>query len=133
MAEMMMRDLISKSRLNDDIIVESRATSNYEIGNPPHPGALSELKKHNILVHEHHSKQITRNDFDTADLIIGMDHQNIDDLKRNAPSADVNKIHLAFESVNKNKVIEDPWYDHKFDRTYRQLAEVLPKWLDRLR
>ncbi|WP_125590769.1 low molecular weight protein-tyrosine-phosphatase [Companilactobacillus jidongensis] len=129
MAEMMMMELVSESNLSEVIGVESRATSTYEIGNPPHPGALSELKKQGVKIVEHHSKQINLFDFADADLIIGMDFQNIEDLKQMAPEQDIEKIHLAYESVNKNKVIEDPWYDHKFDRTYRQLKEVLPEWL----
>lgn len=130
MAEMIMKELVSKQGLTDQIIVKSRATSTYEIGSGLHTGAIAELKKHNINIDDHQARQIGQQDFDEADLIIGMDHQNIVDLKRMAPEADVSKIHLAYESLDQDRVIEDPWYDHKFGRTYRQLNEVLPKWLE---
>jgi protein-tyrosine phosphatase len=58
-----------------------------------------------------------------------MDQQNIVNLQKMAPLADKDKIHLAYEALGQTKVIEDPWYDHRFDRTYQQLAEVLPAWL----
>ncbi|WP_334332567.1 low molecular weight protein-tyrosine-phosphatase [Companilactobacillus sp. HBUAS59544] len=132
MAEMMMRDLVAQRDLNQVIEVESRATSTYEIGNSPHPGAIAELRKENIPLVPHSAKQISQTDFDSAALIIGMDQQNISDLKAMAPEADRDKIHLAYEIMNKQKVIEDPWYDHKFDRTFHQLSEVLPLWLDQL-
>lgn len=132
MAEMMMRDLVTQRHLDQVIEVESRATSTYEIGNSPHPGAIAELKKENIPLVPHSAQQISQADFDSAYLIIGMDQQNISDLKAMSPEADGDKIHLAYEIMNKQKVIEDPWYDHKFARTFRQLSEVLPLWLDKL-
>lgn len=133
MAEMMMKQLVDEQGLNSVIKVESRATSTYEIGNAPHLGAITELKKRNVPIVEHVAEQITLRDFEEADLIIGMDKHNIIDLKEMAPFSDRNKIHMAYEALDSDAVIEDPWYDHKFDRTYRQLAEVLPIWLEKLR
>ena len=129
MAEMMMKHLIEEKNLSDQITVASRSTSTYEIGNSPHPGAIAELKNKKIPIIDHHAQQITRQDFDEADVIIGMDQQNIVNLQKMAPLADKDKIHLAYEALGQTKVIEDPWYDHRFDRTYQQLAEVLPAWL----
>ncbi|AKP04014.1 low molecular weight protein-tyrosine-phosphatase [Companilactobacillus pabuli] len=132
MAEMMMKHLIEEKNLSDQITVASRSTSTYEIGNSPHPGAIAELKNKKIPIIDHHAQQITRQDFDEADVIIGMDQQNIVNLQNMAPSVDKDKIHLAYEALGQTKVIEDPWYDHKFGRTYKQLAEVLPVWLKTL-
>ena len=61
-----------------------------------------------------------------------MDKQNIIDLKQMAPSESQTKIHLAFESLSKDAEVQDPWYDHKFDRTYQQLSELLPAWLNQM-
>ena len=132
MAEMMMRNLIAQRNLSSEILVESRATSTYEIGNAPHLGAINELKQHGIPIIKHQAQQISQTDFENADLIIGMDHQNIIDLKRMAPPLTQNKIHLAFEALNQDSEVEDPWYDHKFDRTYQQLAKILPVWLTKI-
>ena len=129
MAEMMMKQLVAEAGLTDKVTVESRATSTYEIGNSPHPGAIRELQRQDVPVVEHFAKQITTTDFDNADLIVGMDRQNIIDLKELAPADDQNKIHLAYEVLNQDAEVQDPWYDHKFDRTYRQLLELLPLWL----
>jgi Protein-tyrosine-phosphatase len=133
MAEMIMRQLVDQQGLTSEIEVQSRATSTYEIGNAPHPGAIAELKQQNVPLVDHQAKQITTNDFETADLIIGMDKQNIIDLKQMAPQSAQSKIHLAFSSVNKDAEVQDPWYDHKFNRTYRQLTELLPAWLEKLK
>ncbi|MFC6176129.1 low molecular weight protein-tyrosine-phosphatase [Companilactobacillus huachuanensis] len=129
MAEMMMKQLVAEQGLIKEIQVESRATSTYEIGNPPHPLAIRELQKQGVGIVEHVAKQITAEDFKEADLIIGMDRQNLVDLKQMAPVIDQSKLHLAYKILNKDAEIQDPWYDHKFDRTYRQLQELLPLWL----
>ena len=132
MAEMMMKQLVVGNNLTAQIQVTSRATSTYEIGNSPHPGAIRELQKQGVPIVEHFAKQITTKDIEQADLIIGMDRQNIIDLKQRASVADQAKIHLAYEIVGTNEEVQDPWYDHKFDRTYRQLKALLPLWLDKV-
>lgn len=132
MAEMMMRELVAQKGMSDQIQVESRATSTYEIGHSPHFGTIQELKAHHVPIVEHRAKQITTADFESADLIIGMDKQNIIDLKQMAPDESQEKIHLAFESLSKAAEVQDPWYDHKFGRTYQQLSELLPAWLNQI-
>ncbi|KRK65461.1 protein tyrosine phosphatase [Companilactobacillus tucceti DSM 20183] len=126
MAEMMMREYIAENNLNNKISVSSRATEDYESGNPMHPGAVAELNKHSVQIVEHHSQKISQADFSEADLIIGMDHQNIIDL-RSMTNTYQDKIHLALEFMD-NKEIQDPWYDHKFDRTYSELSQAIPYW-----
>ena len=132
MAEMMFTELVNKAGLSDQFDISSRSTSTYEIGNPPHEGAIAELKKQHVPLIEHVGIQINDKDFQRADLIIGMDEQNIVDLKNMAPVGTESKIHMAYDVLNVHKAIKDPWYDHKFDRTYSELSEVLPAWLKEL-
>ncbi|AKP66493.1 low molecular weight protein-tyrosine-phosphatase [Companilactobacillus ginsenosidimutans] len=132
MAEMMFIDMVNKSGLNEQLDISSMATANYEIGNAPHPGAVAELRKQHIPIISHVAQQISSEDFETADAIIGMDDQNIVDLKKIAPSGTENKIHQAYDVMGIHKEIQDPWFDHKFDRTYTELSEVLPQWMKKL-
>ncbi|WP_125710032.1 low molecular weight protein-tyrosine-phosphatase [Companilactobacillus zhongbaensis] len=132
MAEMMFKDLVKQANLEDQFEISSMATSTYEIGNPPHPGAIAELNKREVPVIEHFGAQISDEDFKRADVVIGMDEQNIIDLKNMAPAGCSDKVKMAYDVLGVHKVIQDPWYDHKFDRTYSELAEVLPAWLKEL-
>ncbi|GAY74187.1 low molecular weight protein tyrosine phosphatase [Lentilactobacillus kosonis] len=126
----MFRHMVAQQSLQDSINIQSAATSSYEQGNPPHPGAIAELAKHNLSMTGQFSRPITSDDFAWADLIIGMDNQNIVDLTEMAPKQDVHKIHLCLNILDESgKEIADPWYDHRFDRTYNQLASSLPAWL----
>lgn len=129
MAEMMFDDLLQKNNLQSEFSVSSMATANYEIGNSPHPGAIAELKKHSIPLVAHQAQQITADDIAAADIVIGMDDQNIIDLKNIAPAGMSEKIKQAYDITGSSRAIKDPWYDHRFDRTFSELSEVLPLWL----
>ena len=48
MAEAMFYQLIKDHHLEDQVQVSSAATSNYEIGNRPHPGAQKILRKYHL-------------------------------------------------------------------------------------
>ncbi|MFT8400412.1 MAG: low molecular weight protein-tyrosine-phosphatase [Lentilactobacillus diolivorans] len=131
MAEAMFDQMVKKDNLENQIHVDSAGISNEEEGNSPHPGAQAEMKKHGIDISRMISRPITNEDFTWADLIIGMDSQNVYFLKQMAPKADQAKIHLCLDILpdEAGQDIPDPWYDHKFGRTYAQLSRSLPKWL----
>ncbi len=79
MAEFVMKDLAK----GYDIRVESRATSNWEHGNPIHPGTQRIFKRHAIAFdRQKRSQQISLKDLEVFDLIIGMDDENVADLQR---------------------------------------------------
>ena len=122
MAEFVMKDLTNQ------VYIESRATSSWEHGNPIHPGTQKTFRKHNISYDSTKtSQQISQKDFETFDLIIGMDSQNIQDLKRLAPSSVQEKI---FQFTDKS--VPDPWYTGDFDETYEIVKNGCSRWLDRL-
>ncbi|HFI0415092.1 TPA: low molecular weight protein-tyrosine-phosphatase [Streptococcus suis] len=122
MAEFVMKDLTNQ------VYIESRATSSWEHGNPIHPGTQNIFRKHNISYDSTKtSQQISQKDFETFDLIIGMDSQNIQDLKRMAPSSVHEKI---FQFTDKS--VPDPWYTGDFDETYEIVKNGCSRWLDRL-
>ncbi|MCH4172024.1 MAG: low molecular weight phosphotyrosine protein phosphatase [Lactobacillus sp.] len=136
MAEKMFQQMLQQAHLTDMIQVDSVATSNFEAGNTMHLGAVKELKAHQVPCKTHISRKIKAADFKAADYIIGMDFQNISTLERLAPDAAAKqKIHLAAEVLPDNRTFEiaDPWYTNDFSRTYQELADILPKWLDRIR
>lgn len=132
MAEMMFSDLVHRAGKDQFFQIASMATSNYEIGNAPHPGAIAELEKHQVPLIKHVGRQITADDIHDADVVIGMDEQNIVDLQNIAQKADQSKIKMAYDVLGVHQAIKDPWYDHRFDRTYAELSEVLPVWLKEL-
>ena len=132
MAEAMFLKELQAHQLTDQVTVASAATSTYEIGNRPHPGSQAIMQKYDLDDRGHTARQISSIDFDHADLIIGMDDQNLVDLKRMAPQQDQHKIHGINELVDgkEHEPIPDPWYTHRFQDTYDDLALAIPTWVD---
>ena len=122
MAEFVMKNL------TDEVYVESRATSSWEHGNPIHSGTQGIFRQHNIPYDlAKTSRQITAQDFQNFDYIIGMDASNVADLQKMAPSAYRDKIYpFADQSV------PDPWYTGDFEETYDLVLQGCQDWLKRL-
>ena len=58
------------------------ATSREEIGNPPHYGTRNKLRQVQIPLIAHHARQMTRQDYENFDFLIGMDSANIRNMTR---------------------------------------------------
>ena len=116
-----MAEYILKS-LDNNLKVESRATSTEEIGNDIYPNAKEVLKKHNIPFNKHYAKQITKEDFNNFDLIVCFDDYNINNLKR------LFKDYKKIIKLN-NKDVEDPWYTRDFDKVFNEIYDGCLKLL----
>ena len=68
--------------LEELFTIDSFATSREEIGNPPHRGTVNKLREVGIPLVPHRAKQISLEDYDKFDYIIGMDEVNIKYLNR---------------------------------------------------
>ena len=102
--------------LTNDILVESRATSTDEIGNDIYPNTKEQLRIHNIPFDRHYAKQITKEDFEKFDIIVGFDDANIRNLNRMfGESSKIRKLN--------NKDVDDPWYTRNFDKCYNEIYE----------
>ena len=101
--------------------IESAATSREEIGNPPHRGTVQKLHKEGIQVIPHQATQMTKEDYDKYDLLIGMDSMNMRNMQRIVGHDRENKMHLLTEYSGKGGSIADPWYTGNFDVTYEDV------------
>ncbi|CAJ2234095.1 low molecular weight protein-tyrosine-phosphatase [Fructilactobacillus sanfranciscensis] len=134
MAESMFKKMTSEKGIADYYQINSVATSSEELGNPPHPGAQAEMDQHQLNYNGHYSRPITAADISNADYIITMDESNLADLKQIIPNRDLSKLHLCMDIVpgQKGTSIVDPWYTHRFDKTYQMLNQSLPLWLKKM-
>lgn len=116
MAQSVLQFMVNKKKLSQCFEIDSAATSTEEIGNPPHYGTVSELKKHSIPVIPHRARQLTRADGDCYDYIIGMDSANIRNMKRIL--GDSSRIYKLMSFADMEKDVADPWYTGDFAETY---------------
>ena len=68
--------------LENMFVIDSAATSREEIGNPPHRGTVNKLRELGIPLVPHRARQVTLDDYDKFNYIIGMDTANIRNLNR---------------------------------------------------
>ena len=85
MAAMVFRYLAQQRHVSGEFEVDSAALSSEEIGNGIYPPARRILVKHGVPCTEHRARQITPEDFETADLIIGMEWGHLKKLRALCP------------------------------------------------
>lgn len=131
MAEFVFKDIVKKKNI-EDIYIDSSATSSEEIGNSMHYGTRNKLKEMNIEYGNHIVKKLTKQDYDKFDYIIGMEEQNIRDIKKIVGQDTKNKIYKLLDFSNNPRDIVDPWYTGDFDTTYNDVVEGLEGFLKHL-
>ena len=105
-SEYIMRDLVKKAGLSDEIYIESKGTSSEELGNPMYPPMRELLKKNGIDSSFHRARQIDASDYQKFDLLLVMDQYNLRNLSRVFIDTK-NKIKLL-PSFGGLKEIDDP-------------------------
>lgn len=123
MAEYVMRHLVAQAGAQDRIIVDSAATSRYQIGEQPHRGTKRVLAAHGIPCGFHKARQITKEDYDRYDLIVGMDAQNRWEILCIVKDDPKGKIHSLLDWADSPRDIADPWYTNDFNATYDDVLE----------
>ena len=119
--------------LKNMFVIDSAATSREEIGNPPHRGTVNKLRELGIPLVPHRARQVTLDDYDKFDYIIGMDTANIRNLNRMLKHDPEGKVCKLLSFAGSGRDIADPWYTGNFDETYRDVEEGLEGFLNYLR
>jgi protein-tyrosine phosphatase len=133
MAEGLFKKYVEDQKMDHHFRIESRGTSTWEVGNPPHPNTQKILKRLNISIEGMKSEHITKIDLETFDYIIGMDHDNIKYL-RNMGKEYHHKIHLFrdINPVSQHEIVEDPYYTGKYEETNQLLSKDIELWFNKM-
>lgn len=120
MAEYIFRDMAAKAGMADRFIIESRATSTEELGNPVHPGTRRVLDRLGLDCRGKAAEQITRKECDEADLLVIMDERNrrglLPFIGKNA-----HKVKKLLSYAGEDRDVADPWYTGDFETTFRDV------------
>ncbi len=121
MAEFVFKEMLRQRGLGSEYLIESRATSTEEIGNPPHYGTVLKLAQFGIVPADKFAEQLKKSDYKKYDLIIGMDDMNIRSILRIIGSDPENKVCKLLSFAGSDRNIADPWYTNDFDTTYNDI------------
>ncbi len=112
MAEGIMQHLIEKTKLDNNILVDSAGILSVHQGEQPDKRMREAAFARGYKLN-HRSRPVTTNDFDEFDLIIGMDDSNIAALEQKAPTLEAqNKIRRMAEFFSSQDIdhVPDPYY-----------------------
>ncbi|MFV0636878.1 low molecular weight protein-tyrosine-phosphatase [Mitsuokella sp.] len=123
MAEFVMKDLVRKAGLADQFQIDSAACRRDEIGSDTHWGTKEKLREMNIPFTPRHARQITAEDYQAYDKIIGMDQENMRDLRRLTHGDPLHKTCLLLDFAGEHREVADPWYTGNFDATYNDVLK----------
>lgn len=124
-AEFIMKELLRRAGLAEDYQVDSAATSSEELGNPVYPPMRRVLAEHGIGCAGKTARKLRRSDYDTYDLLIGMDDENLWNMRRLFHGDAEGKLHVLTEYVGRpDDEIADPWYTRDFERAWEEIDEA---------
>ena len=137
MAEFVMKDLVRRAGREDEFEIASAATSHDEIapdgtGNPVYPPAREKLAEHGLSCGDKRARQLTREDYDKWDLLLGMEEMNIEHMLRICGGDPQGKIRRLLDYSDRPRDISDPWFTGNFEASWQDITEGCDALLRRL-
>ena len=135
-AEGLMRNHLAAAGLADRIRVDSAGTGGWHAGDPPDRRAIAAARKHGVDLTQLRARQIAKADFSGFDLVVGMDRQNVADLRRIAPKESTARVGLWLEeSLGLSSEVPDPYYedDRAFDAVFALCDRAARAFVEKLR
>ena len=124
-----MRRLVDDAGLSDEIEVDGAGTGAWHIGEPPDERARAAADRRGVAL-TGVARQVTADDFYEFDLIVPVDAENLQRLRRVAPIEARGRLRLL-DTVD----IPDPYYGGAdgFDDVLDQVTKACERLLDDLR
>jgi len=117
------------------IHVDSAGTGGWHIGDAPDPRSIAVAARHGIDIGRQRCRRVIQKDFERFDLIFGMDHRNVHQLRLLAPPAAQPRIHLFLDyALDTLMDVPDPYYagDDGFETVYAMLSDGCSSLIGRL-
>ena len=121
MAEFMMKDLVMKKGEENDFFIASSATHNDGLGCRPHRGTRAILDRQNIDYSGKVGVKLSITDYDKYDYFIGMDEENLFDMKRILGGDKDKKVKKLLDFTARSRDVADPYWTGDFEATYRDV------------
>jgi len=118
-AEGVLRRYVQTNLLEDEVEVDSAGTHGYHVGEAPDMRTQRAAQARGYDLSQLRARKVARQDLDYFDLILAMDHANLDNLQRMATPEQSRRIKLFMEYARNfdDDEVPDPYYGlgHGFD------------------
>lgn len=119
------------------IELDSAGTHGYHAGSPPDERAQAAAARRGIDISDLRARSVAPADFELFDLILAMDDENLETLRRSAAREHHHKLHLfmAYAGGEEGRVVPDPYYGGPigFERVLDMVEEAAEGLVERLR
>lgn len=123
MAEFVFKKLVNDAGLSKKYFCDSRACTNEEDGNGIYPAAARELFRRGVRMDEHEAQKMSFQDYQEFDLIVGMDDENMWDLRSITHKDPDRKVRRLMDYTDRPGEVADPWYTGGFEKAYDDILE----------
>ena len=127
MAEFILKKLVRTAGMEESFEIASAGTSDEELGNPVYPLAKRTLAEHGIGCPGKTARQLTAEDYDRWNMIVGMDAANMRNMLALFGGDPEGKLSLlldhtpASDTKHHGRDVSDPWYTRKFNIAWDDL------------
>jgi protein-tyrosine phosphatase len=114
-AEAVMRGVVAREGLEGEVEIDSAGTGAWHVGNAPDRRSTAAAAARGITL-EGAARQVTAEDFESYDLLLAADAENIAALRAVAPSAEAAEKVVLLRSYDREAVaagdldVPDPYY-----------------------
>lgn len=113
-------------RLRLDLIVDSAGTGNWHAGEAPDPRAQATARRHGVDISGLKARQVKAADFRRFTHIVALDHDNLANLRRLAPTDATAELSLLLDHVpgREGQAVADPYFgdDDGFEVTWAEVT-----------
>lgn len=120
-----------------EVDIDSAGTGDWHVGHPPDPRSQAVARQAGIDIGHLRGRQLEPTDFHRFDYILGMDAQNLADIRKIAPPDKTAEIALLMDLVagREGADIADPYYggEESFAETWEDAITAARALVRRLR
>jgi protein-tyrosine phosphatase len=124
------------ARIGLDAEADSAGTGGWHSGEPPDGRAIAAARRNGVDISHLRARKVRPEDFETFDLIVALDRDNLADLKAIRPAGSRAVLSLLLDHVSgrHGEGVADPYYgeDSHFDVTWRDVTEAARALADKL-
>lgn len=137
MAEAVLRSKLAQAGLAPAVAVDSAGTHGFHKGSLPDPRAVAQAASRGYSLKGQKSRPLVADDFSRFDLVLAMDHDNLDTLRERCPAAEHVRLQLllSFAPTASVDEVPDPYYGSVagFDRALDLIEPACDGVLQHLR